>query len=225
LELAHQDRKLWQEGRLDEMSISSISKLAIAFIRPFRSYIDGYNLFRSEYKSQVEAEIRSKIEDITEAARSIDPNIDEEKLKYTKECLISINMKLMENYNKNYSGVLAEILEKLTLELEAEIRNSFNIEEQQKLVELVSDPLFQKILQNEKLFGLLKKSELDLEYKLRQKTSLDISSSNGIEEIKNLIRDLKKKPNQTDEEENDDFDFPDNQDSQDSQDDKDQFWD
>jgi len=201
------------------MSISWASKLAIAFIRPFRSYVDGYSLFKGE-KVQVEADIRAKIDTIAENARSRNPDIDEEKLEYTKECLIAINMKLIDSYDKSYGDILTEVLDNLTIDLESEIKNSFNGEEQEKLIELVSNPVFQKLLQNQKLFGLLKKSELDLEYKLRLKTMVDISSTKGVEEMKNLLRDLKKKRQQRDDEDENGFDFPPDEEGQNDTD----FW-
>jgi hypothetical protein len=186
------------------MSISWASKLAIAFIRPFRSYIDGYSLFTSE-RTKVEANIRARIDAVVENAKNRNPNIDEEELEYTKECLIAINIKLIDSYDKNYGNILIEVLNGLTLDLESEINNSFNAKEQQDLIELISNPTFQKLLQNKKLFSLLKKSELDLEYKLRLKTMVDISDNKGVTEMKNLLRDLKKKKQKGDE---NDFDFP-----------------
>ena len=201
------------------MSISWASKLAIAFIRPFRSYVDGYSLFKGE-KAQVEADIRAKIDAIAENAKSRNPDIDEEKLEYTKDCLIAINMKLIDSYDKSYGDILTEVLDKLTVDLEFEIKNSFSGEEQQSLIELVSNPVFQKLLQNQKLFGLLKKSELDLEYKLRLKTIVDISSNKGVEEMKNLLRDLKNKRKQRDDDDENGFDFPQDEEGQDNTD----FW-
>lgn len=200
------------------MSISWASKLAIAFIRPFRSYVDGYSLFKGE-KAQVEADIRAKIDSVVEAAKSRNPDIDEEKLEYTKDCLIAINMKLIDSYDKSYGDILTEVLDRLTIDLESEIKSSFNGEEQQKLMELISSPVFQKLLQNQKLFGLLKKSELDLEYKLRLKTMVDISSTKGVEEMRNLLRDLKKKRKRKDDEDENDFDFPDEEGQNDAD-----FW-
>jgi hypothetical protein len=87
-------------------------------------------------------------------------------------------------------------------------------------MELVSNPVFQKLLQNQKLFGLLKKSELDLEYKLRLKTMVDISSNKGVEEMKNLLRDLKNKRKQRDDDDENGFDFPQDEEGQDNTD----FW-
>ena len=104
----------------------------------------------------------------------------------------------------NFKFFLTDVLDKLTVDLEFEINNSFNKEEQEKLIELVSNPVFQKLLQNQKLFGLLKKSELDLEYKLRLKTMVDILNVKDIEEMKSLFRDLKNKEKQR----GDDSDFP-----------------
>lgn len=186
------------------MSISWASKLAIAFIRPFRSYIDGYNLFRGE-KSQVEADIRNKMNIVAENAKSLNPHVNEEEIEHNKECLIAINMKLIDSYNKNYGDLLSEVLDNLTVELESEIKKSFNKEEQKEIVEIVSSPVFQKLLLNEKLFGLLKKTELDLEYKLRLKTMVDVSSAKNSEDINSLIRNFKKKKKRNEE---NNFDFP-----------------
>lgn len=197
------------------MSISWASKLAIAFVRPFRSYVDGYSLFKGE-KSQVEADIRARIDTVVENAKARNPNIDKKALEHAKECFIAINMKLIDSYDKSYGDVLTEILNKLMIDLESEIKSSFSGEEQQKLVDIVSNPVFQKLLQNEKLFGLLKKSELDLEYKLRLKTMIDISSSDGAEEMKNILRDLKRGKRRDDDDEND---FPDE-----DQNDNTDFW-
>jgi hypothetical protein len=129
-------------------------------------------------------------------------------------------MKLIDSYDKSYGDILTEVVDKLTVDLESEIKNSFSGEEQQSLMELVSNPVFQKLLQNQKLFGLLKKSELDLEYKLRLKTMVDISSNKGVEEMKNLLRDLKNKRKQRDDDDENGFDFPQDEEGQDNTD----FW-
>ena len=118
--------------------ISLASKLAIAFIRPFRSYIDGYMLIKQS-KPELEQELKDRMENLAKQAKEHSSHVDEKRIEYAKECMIAMNLQFLSSYDKNYEEVLPTVIEELTLSLEKEIRSSFSEEDIEKLLESEGD--------------------------------------------------------------------------------------
>lgn len=174
------------------MSISFASKIAIAFLRPYRAYLDGANDM-SKKRKEIEKSLKEKSESIVDAAKQINPNFSESRLEYAKEGFLAINMHLFDSYNKCYVEVLPEVVELLTSDLETELKESFSQEELKRLVEILKDEAVQKLLSNKKLFSVLKQSEILLEHKMRIKTLENSSNLGGIDKISEILSDLRNK--------------------------------
>jgi hypothetical protein len=172
--------------------ISLASRLAISFIRPFRSYLDGYMLIKDS-KPKLEEDLKDRIESIASSAKKMNPGMDGNRIDYAKDCMFAINMQLLANYDKSYEKVLPDVINNLTISLEKEMISSFSEQEIERLTDMLSDPLMKKLLSNKNIFGLLKKCELDMDYRLRMKTLESVISTNNIEKIRETFTNLKKK--------------------------------
>lgn len=185
--------------------ISLASKLAIAFIRPFRSYIDGYMLIKQS-KPELEQELKDRMEILAKQAKEKSNSyVDEKRIEYAKECMIAMNLQFLSSYDKNYEEVLPTVIEELTLSLEKEIKSSFSEEDIEKLVDLVNNPMMKVLLANKNIFSMLKKYEAELDYKLLLKTYESVLGGKGIEDLKAIFNDLKKKHHINDDRREDDF--------------------
>ena len=171
--------------------ISLASRLAICFVRPFRSYLDGHMLI-STPKEQREKDLREKMNQKAEAAKQQYPNIDPRRIDYAKEGMIATNLHFINYHESSYEEVLPSIIDELTLELEKEITASFTQEEIEQLLVLVSNPVMKKLLSNTVLFGSLKKFEIELEQKIRDKMYASLLGE-ALDKMKETFADLKKK--------------------------------
>jgi hypothetical protein len=190
------------EGERDEMSnISLASKVAIAFLKPFRSYLDGRNKIL-EKRKDIEQEVREKTDLIAESTKKYNPHISEERLAYAKEGFIAINMHLVDTYDKCYDKVLPEVIDLLTMDLEKELKKSFTNDELRHLIDILADPALKKLLENKDLFGLLKKCEFLLEHKLKLQTMYSSVEPEEIVKITDMLRGLRDRFNIKDDREN-----------------------
>lgn len=146
--------------------ISNSSKIAIAFIRPFRSYLDGRFCFKNNRK-EIEEEIRDKMDSIVEAAKEIRPDISEEKLQKAKDYMVDVSFRFLDTNNISYEKIMPQFLDSLTVNIEKEINSSFTKEEIDELTNLLSNKTFQKLINNNKLFFYLKSCETEMEHKMR----------------------------------------------------------
>lgn len=189
-------------------NIPLVSRLAISFIRPFRSYLDGSLMFFESKKGE-ESTTEEKISDIVDSIAKINPSIEPDKIAYMKECMLAMNTQMIFSYNKSYEDILPDVIEDLTISLEKEIENSFSEKEIESLIELINNPLMKKLITNKKIFGILKKCEINLDYNMRIKTLDSLFGSEGIEEIKNVLARFRKKygikDQEIDEENGDDY--------------------
>jgi hypothetical protein len=174
------------------MPISLASKIAIAFLRPYRSYLDGMNDMQNKRK-EIEKSLQEKSDAIAEAAKKLNPKLSEQRLEYAKEGFMAINMHLFDSYNKCYGEVLPEIIELLTNDLERELKDSFSQDELKRIVEILKDESVQKLLSNKKLFSVLKQSEILLEHKMRIRTLENSSNLSGVDKISEILSDLRNK--------------------------------
>lgn len=171
--------------------ISLASRLAISFIRPFRSYLDGYILIK-ESKSKIQEDLKERLDTVAHGIKNINPDLDENKINYAKNYLLTMNLNLLENYDKSYENVLPEVIDELTVSLEKEILNSFSEKEIEKLTDIINDPLVKKLLSNKQIFRLLKNCEIDMNYKLGLETIESTISSNNLEKIRSIFEDFNK---------------------------------
>ncbi len=174
-------------------AISPASRLAICFVRPFRSYLDGHMLISSS-KDQLEKDLRDKMEEKAEFAKKQYPNIDPRKIDYAKEGMIATNLHFINHHETSYGEVLPTVIDQLTLELEKEITAEFSEEEIEQLLVLANNPLMKKLLSNTVIFGSLKRFEIELELKVREKMYASLLG-NALDKMRDTFADLKKKYN------------------------------
>jgi len=172
--------------------ISLASRLAISFIRPFRYYLDGSMIIK-ESKQKYEEDMRNVIDKMAENAQKINPHIDAKNVNYTKESALAINMQMFSNYNKSYEKILPDVIEGLTISLEKEIANSFSDQEMERIIDILTDPVISKLVNNKKIFGLLKAYEIEMDSRLKIKTLQDLASKESLEQLQNVFNDLKIK--------------------------------
>lgn len=178
--------------------ISLASKVAIAFIRPFRSYLDGRVLIK-ESRKQIEDDLKDRMEDFAAKAKKQNPNINEKRIEYAKDCLIAVNMQMINAYEPSYVKILPNVIEELTIALETELKKDFTPAELAEVVEAVEKPAMQKLLANIMLFGVLKKCEMELEHKLRMEVFESSLGSQSLNNMKDAFNNLKKQHDIRDE--------------------------
>jgi len=188
--------------------ISLASRVAIAFIRPYRSYLDGYILIK-ESKDDIEKNIRTKMDTFAENAKRTNPEADENKIDYARDCMIAINVQMLDVFDPSYTKVLPSVIEDLTVALENELKKNFTEQELEEILEAIDKPSMQKLLANTILFGLLKKYEAEIEYRLRMKIFEDTLSGQNLIKMKKMLRELKKnhRIDDSDESSNEESDF------------------
>ena len=109
------------------------------------------------------------MEEKAESAKKLYPDIDPNKIDYLKQKMIDANLYIFNHYETSYEEILLSIIDELTIELEKEIKISFSDEEIKQLLLLVNNPFMQKLLSNTIIFSSLKKFEIKLEQKIREK--------------------------------------------------------
>jgi len=166
-------------------NISLASKVAIAFIRPFRSYLDGQILIKNSRK-ELEDSFKSRLEEHAARAKINHPE-QEENISRNIRNLILINTRILDSYDVSYEKVLPNFVEDLTSILEQELNKSFSQEELSELILLLEKPLMHRLLSNTVLFGALKKCELELEYKFRTEIFDNVLSPQSIDKIEGLF--------------------------------------
>lgn len=178
-------------------NISISSKIAIAFVRPYRSYLEGKK-FLNKDKRQIEETMRAKLDQIIEQAVSLNPSVDMEELIQSREALVAANMQLFESHDPTFDKIFPAILEDLIVCLEKELKEKFTEKELAEIYECIENPSMKKMLSNTTLFGFLKSHEIELEYKLK----IAIVEQALNQDALNTIRDIKKKQMDERDEEN-----------------------
>jgi hypothetical protein len=166
--------------------ISPASRLAILFIRPFRSYLDGLLLIK-ESGSSLENDIKNNLDIVIESLQKYYPQYDQSRIEYLKECLFNMSMKMLKNHNKAYDSILPKIIEDLTIAIEAEINKSFSTQEIEEIIEIAQKPIIKKLLSNQIIFGLLKKYEIEADYQSNLRNYQDSLESNAINSMKKEV--------------------------------------
>lgn len=168
------------------MAISDAARIAIAFVRPFRSYLDKYNSVISR-KEEFDKYSIAKIDNMFSVFTN---KIDQDKINNIKQKTVEANRKLFERYESSYKTILVEVIDNLLIELEKEINITFSKEEQRELCQLLNNTVFLKLIESNKLFSLLKNSEINIEYKLLCLYNEFINSEEFILDLKDTLNDL-----------------------------------
>lgn len=176
-------------------NLSPAAKIAIAFIRPFRSYLDGYALIKNK-RTEIEEKINEKIDYIIDDFQHITQGVSNEshtdKNDVQKKILYQFSMLILDKYDKSYDALLPSLIDNLTVELENELNKNYTQQELVELEKLVSNPVLIALLGNKKLFGLLKECEIRMDLELQMQMIESVMKTNK-ENIDQILSDYKFK--------------------------------
>ena len=182
-------------------NISTAARVAIAFIRPFRSYLDGYALIRNK-RSSIEEKFKKRMDEVIDNLRKSGYKVEENEVSFQKDFFFKISLYMLDKYEKSYDSILPYFIDELTIALEKELKNNFSENELEALSVLLENPVFVKLLMNKNIFALLKDCEVRMDQEIQlqiMESMLDMQNYN----ITKIIDDLKKKYNY--EQDTDDF--------------------
>jgi hypothetical protein len=145
-------------------NISAASKIAILFVRPFRSYLDGYNLI-SKIRPSIEKSVKERLDYVVAQLQS--SNLYSPQVDGQKELFHRMVMRILDSYQKSYETILPNYIDSLTVLLENELRSKYSEHELVQLSEKLNDPIVAGLLQNYDIFAILKKTEIQMDFDLQ----------------------------------------------------------
>jgi hypothetical protein len=81
----------------------------------------------------------------------------------------------------------------VTIEIENELKLSYSSKELDELYNLLSSPLLQKLLGNNLLFGILKRTELQIDFELQMKFLENLGNYQTDTKIQDFLTDYQNK--------------------------------
>lgn len=168
--------------------ISVASKIAILFVRPFRNYLDGYNLIEG-MRSQLEKNMRERVDKLMQVLQ--ENSLAKETLFVEqKNFFIRLCMNILDQYEKSYESILPSIIDNLTVEIEKELNAQFTQEELTQIYSILQEPLIQKFITNQKIFAILKACEHKMDYEMQLQFMEMLSKDSYNTEINNTLRSI-----------------------------------
>lgn len=171
-------------------NISAAAKIAILFIRPFRSYLDGYNLI-NRIRPSIEKNVQDRLDFVIAQLQGTD--LFDAQMAAQKELFHRMVMRILDNYQKSYESILPSYIDSLTLQIENELKNKYTQEELSSLFEKLSDPLVIKLLSNYDVFAILKKTEIQMDFDLQMLMLEQSLNFKDDPKMKDLLLDYKNK--------------------------------
>jgi len=172
--------------------ISLASKIAIAFIRPFRSYLDGYALIKNR-RGNMEENMKIRMDDIIEEYKTIYPDADLKKMDLRRDFYYEVSKMILDRYEKSYDEILPKLIDSLTVSIENNLKSKFTEEELMEIEKIVSNPIMLKLLNDKDVFGLLKDCELKMDYEIQMQLLGSMMGSENSLKIQEIISELQNK--------------------------------
>ena len=182
-------------------NISTASKIAIAFIRPFRAYLDGYALVKDK-RSSIEDNFKKRMDDVVGNLRDAGYKVEDNEISIHKNLFFKLSVYMLDKYEKSYDTVLPHFIDTLTINIENKLKEVFSENELEELLMLVNNPVFMKLLGEKHIFALLKDCEVQMDQEIQfqiMESMLDMNNTN----ISKIVDEFKNKFKYDDQ--NDDF--------------------
>lgn len=183
-------------------NLSLARKVAVAFIRPFRSYLDG-TILLGQKREVLEKDIETRIDALISKAKADNPDIDQRRIEYARNCLLGINLQVLNIYDPSYEKVMPSAIDNLMLSLERELVLSFTDEDLEEVLVAIEKPGMRKLLTNNILFGALRDCEFDIENKMRMAIYDNAINSKTLSHLKDASKHFRE-----DENNGEDFEEP-----------------
>ena len=173
-------------------TITTAAKIAIHFIRPFRSYLDGYALVKDR-RPILEQNLKERMDTLLDEFKFFYPDATADQLTYKSEFFKEISKLVLDRYEKSYDAILPKMIDSLTTSIENLLKNNYTEDELKELEVLLANPVMKKLLSDATIFRLLKDCELQMDYEIQlQMFNTMMGNGNG-EKLQQIISELKNK--------------------------------
>lgn len=155
----------------ENIKISPESKIAIAYIKPYRIFLDSYYISNKEFSAK-------KFEEYIDINLSTYPEgqMPPEISDQMKQLMVQINNVIATISEPTYKKLLPSIIDEVTIKIEDTLRNSFTKEELEEIAILIKNPLVIKLLANKDIFNIMRQSHINLDLELKNAITRETKS-------------------------------------------------